>query len=71
MVRFLTCLIAAVFVIAACGNLPTESAAPASDQEVVAAKAGGGFDEFGYNYTARIFVGPADGYDRVLGNDPI
>ncbi|MDD1669041.1 MAG: hypothetical protein LUO97_04480 [Methanomicrobiales archaeon] len=28
--------------------------------------AGGGFDEFGYNYQARIFVGPADGVDRVL-----
>jgi hypothetical protein len=25
-----------------------------------------GFDEFGYNYDARIFVGPADGVDRVL-----
>jgi len=26
----------------------------------------GGFDEFGYNYTARIFSGKADGVDRVL-----
>lgn len=26
----------------------------------------GGFDEFGYNYQARIFVGPADGVDRTL-----
>ena len=26
----------------------------------------GGFDQFGYNYKARIFVGPADGVDRVL-----
>jgi len=25
-----------------------------------------GFDKFGYNYKARIFVGPADGVDRVL-----
>jgi hypothetical protein len=25
-----------------------------------------GFDEFGYNYQARIFVGKADGVDRVL-----
>lgn len=25
-----------------------------------------GFDQFGYNYTARIFSGPADGVDRVL-----
>lgn len=30
------------------------------------AQKGGGFDEFGYNYNARIFVGPADGVDRVL-----
>jgi len=27
---------------------------------------GKGFDEFGYNYQARIFVGKADGVDRVL-----
>jgi len=27
---------------------------------------GGGFDEFGYNYNARVFVGAADGVDRVL-----
>lgn len=26
----------------------------------------GGFDEFGYNYGARIFVGAADGVDRIL-----
>jgi hypothetical protein len=25
-----------------------------------------GFDEFGYNYKARVFVGKADGVDRVL-----
>ena len=25
-----------------------------------------GFDQFGYNYTARIFSGPADGVDKVL-----
>lgn len=25
-----------------------------------------GFDEFGYNYNARVFVGPADGVDRTL-----
>jgi hypothetical protein len=30
------------------------------------ALAGGGFDQFGYNYTARIFVGRADGVDRIL-----
>ena len=32
----------------------------------LAVAAGGGFDQFGYNYQARIFVGPADGVDRVL-----
>lgn len=26
----------------------------------------GGFDEFGYNYKARVFAGPADGVDRIL-----
>ena len=28
--------------------------------------AAGGFDQFGYNYKARVFVGSADGVDRVL-----
>jgi len=28
--------------------------------------AAGGFDEFGYNYKAKIFVGAADGVDRNL-----
>jgi len=32
----------------------------------VPALAKSGFDEFGYNYRARIFVGPADGVDRNL-----
>ena len=32
----------------------------------VIAFAGGGFDQFGYNYQARLFVGPADGVDRNL-----
>lgn len=31
-----------------------------------AAAAAGGFDEFGYNYGARIFNGKADGVDRKL-----
>jgi len=34
----------------------------------------GGFDEYGYNYSACIFVGAADGVDRMLdgmvGDDP-
>jgi len=33
---------------------------------VVPAYAQGVFDEFGYNYGARVFVGKADGVDRVL-----
>jgi hypothetical protein len=33
---------------------------------VAPAFASGGFDEFGYNYQARVFVGKADGVDRVL-----
>ena len=32
----------------------------------VPAFAQGGFDEFGYNYQARVFVGKADGVDRNL-----
>ena len=28
--------------------------------------AAGGFDEYGYNYDARLFNGPADGSDRTL-----
>lgn len=30
------------------------------------AHAAGGFDGYGYNYTARVFVGKADGVDRNL-----
>jgi len=33
---------------------------------VVPVFAGGGFDQFGYNYQARVFVGKADGVDRIL-----
>ena len=33
---------------------------------IVATVSAGGFDEFGYNDTARIFVGPADGVDRIM-----
>jgi len=33
---------------------------------VGSAFAAGGFDEFGYNYQARVFVGKADGVDRTL-----
>lgn len=33
---------------------------------MAASKANKGHDEFGYNYQARVFSGPADGVDRVL-----
>ena len=33
---------------------------------MVVPPASAGFDEFGYNYTARVFVGAADGVDRNL-----
>ncbi|MDO8269484.1 MAG: hypothetical protein Q7T54_02330 [Candidatus Levybacteria bacterium] len=33
---------------------------------IATVSAAGGFDEFGYNDTARIFNGPADGVDKVL-----
>ena len=43
--------------IASVGLLGAIGAAPAT---------AGGFDQYGYNYTARIFVGAADGSDRTL-----
>lgn len=49
-------LILAVVLIAGLASTPVLAAQPADK----------GFDEFGYNYQARIFVGPADGVDRVL-----
>lgn len=30
------------------------------------AMVGGSFDQFGYNYRARTFVGSADGVDRII-----
>ena len=33
---------------------------------VLPAAAAGGYDQFGYNYGARIFNAPADGVDRLL-----
>ncbi len=34
--------------------------------KVLPAKAQNGFDQYGYNYNARIFQGKADGVDRIL-----
>ena len=67
MSRFLACSTAVFVVVASCGNMPTESAAPGSDQDVVAAKAGGGFDQYGYNDTARIFNGTGASWSLAKG----
>ncbi|KKS65339.1 MAG: hypothetical protein UV40_C0021G0042 [Parcubacteria group bacterium GW2011_GWA1_42_7] len=47
-------------------NTPTGPAA--ADQVSIVAKNTGdnGFDQFGYNYNTGIFVGKADGVDRIL-----
>lgn len=37
-----------------------------ASMQVVPIFAANGFDQFGYNYTARLFNGKADGVDRVL-----
>jgi len=43
-----------------------QATAPEKSAQVVAPLAKGGFNEFGYNYQARIFNGPADGVDKIL-----
>ncbi len=45
----------------ACGQEPVAPGGPNLSQAGVQ-----GFDEFGYNYGARIFVGAADGVDKIL-----
>ena len=60
--------LAVVLLVSGCGNL-SPTASNGQDQLAlarIAAKQGTGFDQFGYNYNARQFVGPADGVDRVL-----
>jgi len=68
-------LLVVVFVIAAiaCGMdqfVPTAATPPTSPavSTDTSAKvhASGSMDQYGYNYTARIFVGPEDGADRNL-----
>lgn len=57
-------LIVSVAILGCQGQAPSSA-----DQTQVgepAALAKDGFDEFGYNYQARIFVGKADGVDRIL-----
>jgi hypothetical protein len=53
MKKLLCCIVAVLAVTLVAVNLSSAFAA-------------GGFDEFGYNYKARVFVGKADGVDRVL-----
>lgn len=45
---------------------PTASITQNPYQSTLSAKASNGYDQFGYNNTARIFNGIADGIDRVL-----
>jgi len=62
-------IIAIALFLAGCADSPTASVDPADSQSQPAmAKptTPGGFDEFGYNYAAGIFVGPADGVDKIL-----
>lgn len=57
-----------IVMLAACVRAPVEpgtsSATDMASHELALAK--GGFDEYGYNDHARIFVGAADGVDRAL-----
>ncbi len=57
-------ILALVAVFSAC-ELPEDPAVIAAAPNFSHAGADG-FDEFGYNYLARVFVGPADGVDRNL-----
>ena len=59
-------LIAAIAVYAAENSTWGQTKAAFGTKAPAPLAKGGGFDEFGYNYKARIFVGPADGIDRVL-----
>jgi hypothetical protein len=65
--RLLCALAALGLVLAGCqqGFLPGSASGARSLGQ---GSAGGeaGFDEFGYNYNARIFVGAADGVDKML-----
>lgn len=68
--KALSFLVAVALIVAIAGLGCEQSADPVTDQSAVQSSIGslakGGFDQFGYNYTARIFVGPADGVDRTL-----
>lgn len=57
--------VALVLALGGCTSLVTSQEGSVTGGGELYAMAGG-FDEFGYNYDARIFVGLADGVDRVL-----
>src|SRR5450756_990472 len=60
-------LFAAVVALAACSQADTPTTAPLAPQTLSARSVvPKGFDEFGYNDAARVFVGLADGVDRKL-----
>jgi hypothetical protein len=61
--KFITIPIAAVLAFVSCDSQPTVVPDELIDAPQFSA---GGFDEFGYNYGARVFVGLADGVDRNL-----
>jgi hypothetical protein len=66
--------LATIFAIAlffvACNILPTATDVSEetgkTEMTQAVAKTAPGFDEFGYNYQARLFNGPADGIDKIL-----
>ncbi|MBI5199239.1 MAG: hypothetical protein HZA09_04395 [Nitrospirae bacterium] len=58
------CVVILGLIITSCEKQPTSPSS--SVQTVAGSPAKGGFDEFGYNYQARVFVGAADGVDRKL-----
>lgn len=62
--KFITMLVVMVFAFVSCDSQPTE--VPDGLVSTPQFSANGGFDEFGYNYSSRVFVGPADGVDRIL-----
>jgi hypothetical protein len=64
MVRILAATVAAMFAIA-CHDQPT-AANLMTAPNFSSSTNENGFDQFGYNYTARNFVGLADGVDRAL-----
>ncbi len=69
--RALACLlVAGLFVFVLAGCQPVGPGYDALEKSVSKASentpSDNGFDQFGYNYKARIFVGAADGVDRTL-----